>query len=143
MADWALVWRPVHLLKTEPAAYSYDDLERDGETMWDGVTQPHALQNLRKIKKGDLALIYHTGDERAIVGVAEVTRGYYVNPEYDDPKLAVCDVRAKARLPRPITLAQIKAHPQLKDWELVRLARLSVVPVSDEQWQIVQDMAQN
>ena len=132
----------MHLLKTEPKIYSYDDLERDGTTMWDGVTQPLALQNLRKIKKGDLALIYHTGDERAVVGIAEVTRGYYVNPEQDDPRLAVCDVRAKERLPRPVTLAEIKAHPHLKDWELVRLARLSVVPVSDAQWQILQAMAQ-
>ena len=131
----------IWLLKTEPSAYSYDDLERDGNTMWDGVTQPHALQNIRKMEKGDLAVIYHTGDERAAVGIAEVTRGYYVNPEQDDPKLAVCDVRAKERLPRQVTLSEIKTHPQLKDWDLVRLARLSVVPVSEEQWRILQAMA--
>jgi len=132
---------PIWLLKTEPAVYSYADLERDGTTMWDGVTQPHALQNLRKVQRGDTALIYHTGDERAVVGIATVTRGYYVNPEHDDPKLAVCDVQAQKRLPRSVTLAQIKAHPALKDWDLVRLARLSVVPVSEEQWRIVQEMA--
>ncbi|HVF84641.1 MAG TPA: EVE domain-containing protein [Abditibacteriaceae bacterium] len=130
------------LLKTEPDAYSYDDLERDGQTMWDGVTQPHALQNLRKIQSGDVALIYHTGDERAIVGLAEVIRGYYVHPEQENPKLAVCDVRAKNRLARPVTLAQIKAHPLLQNWDLVRLARLSVVPVMDEQWQIVRAMSE-
>ncbi|MBV9864782.1 MAG: EVE domain-containing protein [Abitibacteriaceae bacterium] len=129
------------LLKTEPTVYSYDDLERDGSTMWDGVSQPHALQNLRKMEKGDIALIYHTGDERALVGIAEVVRGYYVNPEHDDPKLAVCDVKAKKRMARPVTLAEIKAHPELKDWDLVRLARLSVVPVSGAQWGLLQEMA--
>ncbi len=131
----------IWLLKTEPSVYSYDDLERDGSTVWDGVTQPLALQNLRKIQKGDTALIYHTGDERALVGIAQVTRGAYANREYDNPKLAVCDVLAGKRLSRPVTLAAIKAHPALQDWDLVRLARLSVVPVSDEQWRIVQEMA--
>lgn len=129
------------LLKTEPTVYSYADLERDGTTMWDGVTQPHALLNLRKIEAGDLALIYHTGNERAAVGIADVVRGYYVNPEQDDPKLAVCDVRAQQRLPRPVTLGEIKAHVELKDWDLVRLARLSVVAVSEEQWRILQVLA--
>jgi predicted RNA-binding protein with PUA-like domain len=133
-----MIW----LLKTEPDDYSYDDLVRDKSTMWDGVAQNHALQNIRKIEKGDLALIYHTGNERAIVGLAEVVRGYYINPEADDPKLAVCDVQAKKSLPNPVTLKQIKARPELKDWDLVRLARLSVVAVSDEQWKIVQEMAE-
>jgi predicted RNA-binding protein with PUA-like domain len=132
----------IWLLKTEPTVYSYADLERDGETMWDGVSQGHALQNIRKMAEGDLALIYHTGDERAAVGLADVVRGYYVNPELDDPKLAVCDVRAKEKLPKPVTLAQIKAHPELKDWDLVRLARLSVVPVSDQQWKILCELAE-
>jgi predicted RNA-binding protein with PUA-like domain len=131
----------IWLLKTEPTVYSYADLERDGETMWDGVNQPHALQNIRKVEKGDLAIIYHTGDERASVGLADVVRGYYVNPEHDDPKLAVFDVRAKEKLPKPVTLAQVKAHPDLKDWDLVRLARLSVVAVSDEQWMILCELA--
>ena len=131
----------IWLLKTEPNVYSYEDLERDGSTMWDGVTQPHALQNIRKIEKGDIALIYHTGDERAAVGVAEVVKGYYVNPEHDDPKLAVCDVKAKKRLPNPVTLKEIKAREELQDWDLVRLARLSVVAVSDAQWKILQEMS--
>ena len=131
----------IWLLKTEPSVYSYDDLERDGETMWDGVTNNAALKNIRAIEKGDLAIIYHTGEEKAAVGVAEVSRGYYVNPETDDPKLAVCDVKAKNRLPAPIALSQIKAHPDLQDWELVRQARLSVVPVSEKQWKILQKLA--
>ena len=130
------------LLKTEPDVYSYDDLERDGQTMWDGVTQNQALQNLRKTQSGDVALIYHTGDERAIVAIADVIRGFYVDPEAENTKLAVCDVRAKSRLTHPVTLAQIKAHPLLQNWDLVRLARLSVVPVADEQWQIVRAMSE-
>jgi predicted RNA-binding protein with PUA-like domain len=132
----------IWLLKTEPSVYSYHDLERDGETMWDGVTNAQALQNIRKMERGDLAIIYHTGDERQAIGLADVTRGCYVNPEEDNPKLAVCDVRAKRRLKSPVTLGSVKAHLQLQSWELVRLARLSVVPVNDEQWQILQQMAQ-
>lgn len=131
----------IWLLKTEPSTYSYDDLERDKETMWDGVTAAPALQNLRKIAKGDTALIYHTGDERSVIGIAKVTRGYYVNPELDDPKLAVCDVKAQQRMRRPVSLSEIKAEPKLAGWDLIRLGRLSVVPVSEEQWKIVQEMA--
>lgn len=130
------------LLKTEPDKYSYADLERDGETMWDGVSQPHALLNIRKIQIGDSALIYHTGGERALVGIALVIRGYYVNPETDDPKLAVCDVQARGQLARPVTLKEIKAHPELRDWDLVRLSRLSIVSVSENQWRIVREMAE-
>lgn len=130
------------LLKTEPSEYSFDDLEREGGTRWGGVTQPHALLHLRRIEAGDTALIYHTGSERAVVGLAVVTRGGYPDPESHDPKRAVCDVRPTERLKRPVTLAQIKAHPALQSWELVRLARLSVLPVSHEQWNIVRRMAQ-
>src|SRR5690606_20449314 len=118
----------IWLLKTEPSVYSYDDLERDKKTMWDGVTNNAALKNIRAIEKGDLAIIYHTGDERAAIGIADVVKGYYVNPEHDDPKLAVCDVKAKYRLKNPVTLKQIKARADLQDWDLVRLSRLSVVP---------------
>ena len=132
----------IWLLKTEPTVYSYADLERDEETMWDGVTNNQALQNLRKMKSGDLALIYHTGDEKRIVGVAEVRRGFYVNPEMDDEKLAVCDVKAKEKLENPVSLAQIKAVPELSDWVLVRNSRLSVVPVSEAQWKIVQTLSE-
>ena len=133
-----MIW----LLKTEPDVYSFSDLERERETMWDGVTQPHALQNLRKIKAGDSAIIYHSGKERAAVGVATVTRDAYANPETTDEKFAVRDVRAKSRFPRAVTLQEIKAHPQLSDWDLVRFPRLSVVPVSEEQWEILQQLAE-
>ena len=134
-----MIW----LLKSEPSVYSYDDLERDGQTMWDGVTNNLALKHLREVKTGDIALIYHTGDERRIVGVAAVVRGFYVNPELNDDKLAVCDVKAQKRLKTPVTLKQIKAESKLSDWALVRNSRLSVVPVSDEQWQTVQQLMEN
>ncbi len=126
MAHW--------LFKTEPSNYSFQDLESDEETMWDGVTNTLALKYLRSIEEGDDVLIYHTGDEKAVVGVAEVTRGFYIHPEEDDPKLAVCDVRFVRHLEKPITLAQIKEVPELAGWALVRNARLSVVPVSEEVW---------
>ena len=132
----------IWLLKTEPSVYSYDDLVRDKSTMWDGVTNNTALKNIREIKKGDLAIIYHTGDERAAIGVAEVVKGYYVNPEHDDPKLAVCDVKAKYRLKNPVTLKQVKARADLQNWDLVRQSRLSVVPVNEKQWEILQEMAE-
>ncbi len=132
----------IWLLKTEPSVYSYADLERDETTMWDGVTNNQALQNLRLTKEGDTALIYHTGDEKRIVGVASVARGFYVNPELDDPKLAVCDVKASRQLEKPVTLAQIKAHPDLSDWALVKNSRLSVVPVSQAQWETVQTLSE-
>jgi predicted RNA-binding protein with PUA-like domain len=128
----------IWLLKTEPTVYSYADLERDGETMWDGVNNNTALQNIRKMEEGDKALIYHTGDERQVVGLATVSRGYYVNPEQDDPKLAVCDVKADCKLEKPITLAQIKSVPELATSDLVRLGRLSVVPISEEEWKLMQ-----
>lgn len=120
------------LFKTEPSNYSLQDLERDEETMWDGVTNALALKYLRSVEEGDTVLIYHTGDEKQIVGVAEVVRGFYANPEENDPKLAVCDVRFVRHLEKPLSLAQIKATPELGQWELVRNARLSVVPVSEE-----------
>ena len=110
--------------------------------MWDGVTNNAALKNIRAMQKGDVAIIYHTGDERALIGIADVTRGYYVNPEHDDARLAVCDVRAEKRLSKSVTLAQVKAREDLQSWDLVRQARLSVVPVSDEQWKIVCAMSE-
>ena len=132
----------IWLLKTEPSVYSYDDLERDGSTMWDGVTNTTALRNIRLMQEGDTAIIYHTGDEKSAVGIAEVSKGYYVNPEHDDPKLAVCDVKAKERFHKPVTLAQVKAVPELADWELVRISRLSVVPVSEQQWKVLRKLSE-
>jgi predicted RNA-binding protein with PUA-like domain len=122
------------LLKTEPEAYSYDDLARDGVTVWDGVTNNAALLHLRTMAAGDQALIYHTGDERRAVGLATVASGPYPDPQLADPKLVVVDVRAVRPLPTPVSLATIKADPAFANTALVRQGRLSVVPVDAELW---------
>ena len=129
------------LLKTEPEHYSYADLERDGATIWDGVSNNAALIHIRAMRPGDLTLIYHTGDERQAVGLAEVTSAPYPDPKESDPKLVVVDVRPLRRLPRPVTLAAVKADPALADFALVRQGRLSVVPVSVAQWEQLLRMA--
>jgi len=125
------------LLKTEPDCYTYQDLEREKKTVWDGVANNLALKYLSMMKKGDLALIYHTGDERAVVGIAEVTSSAYVDPASKDGKMKVVDVKAKKRLKKPVTLAEIKARKEFSDFLLVKISRLSVMPVSDEQWQML------
>src|SRR5262245_54623735 len=129
------------LLKTEPDHYSYADLARDSATVWDGVSNNAALIHIRNMRPGDLALIYHTGDERQAVGLAEVTTAPYADPKLGDPKLVVVDVKALRPLVRPITLAAIKADPAFADFALVRQGRLSVVPVNDEQWRKLMGMA--
>ena len=122
------------LLKTEPSNYAYVDLERDGETVWDGVSNNLALKHLRQMRKGDHALIYHTGGEKAVVGIADVVSDPYPDPEQDNPRLAVVDVKPKRKLSRSISLAEIKSDPELGNFELVRLPRLSVMPVAESVW---------
>jgi predicted RNA-binding protein with PUA-like domain len=114
------------LLKTEPSTYSFADLQRDKQTRWDGISNPAALKNLRAAKKGDMVVIYHTGDERQAIGLAEI-----VKEAYGDPP--VVDIKAKKALPRPMTLAQFKADKLFKDSPLVKQGRLSFVPLTDEQ----------
>jgi predicted RNA-binding protein with PUA-like domain len=122
------------LLKTEPSTFSFDDLVRDKRAVWDGVANPVALRNLRAMAVGDECFIYHTGDEKRIVGTASVTKAAYPDPKQNDPKLVVVDLKAGAKVARPVTLAEIKADSRFADWELVRLPRLSVMPVSPERW---------
>ena len=122
------------LLKTEPDHYSYADLERGGATIWDGVANNAALLHIRSMQPGDLALIYHTGDQRQAVGLAEITSAPYPDPQAGDPKLVVVDLRPLRQLPQPVTLAAVKADPAFADFALVRQGRLSVVPVTPEQW---------
>lgn len=129
------------LFKTEPSVYSYDQLEKDKKTIWDGVANNLALKNLKDIKKGDLILIYHTGDERQAIGIARALGGAYPDPGKKDPKALVVDVEAVKRLPRPVTLAEVKANKKLANFDLVRLGRLSIMKVSDEQWNIIEEMA--
>ncbi len=135
------------LLKTEPGSYSFADLERDGTTVWDGVRNNAALKQMRAMQPGDQALIYHTGDERQAVGLAEITTAPYPDPEQDDPEsrkgalLVVVDIRSLRRLPQPVPLAAVKADPFFSEFALVRQGRLSVVPVSAAQWERLLQMA--
>ncbi|GMV97833.1 MAG: hypothetical protein AMXMBFR83_21880 [Phycisphaerae bacterium] len=122
------------LVKTEPDAFSYDDLARDRLATWDGVTNNWALQFLRRMKKGDRVLEYHTGDEKRVVGIAEVVKGPYPDPRAGDEKLTVVDLKPVRKLPRPVTLAAIRQDPRFADFELVKFSRLSVMPVSPQHW---------
>ena len=126
MASW--------LFKSDPETYSFDDLQRDKKTVWDGVSNNVALKHLRNTRKGDRVLVYHTGKEKAIVGMAEIVSDPYADPKQKDSRLTVVDLKTGERLPQPITLAEIKKQPGLKDFDLVRLPRLSVMPVSESQW---------
>jgi len=123
------------LLKTEPDCYAYANLVADKKTTWDGVANAAALINIRKMAKGDLAMIYHTGDEKAVVGIAEVTKAAYADPNEDDPKLAVVDLKPKRQLKRPITLAQIKLDKAFEGFDLIRISRLSAMAVPEKMWE--------
>jgi predicted RNA-binding protein with PUA-like domain len=122
------------ILKTEPSAYSFSRLESEGRAVWDGVTNPLALKHLREMAVGDAVLIYHTGDEKAAVGLARVVRAAYPDPKAGDPRLVVVDLEAGHPLPKPVPLAAVKADPAFADLALVRMGRLSVVPVPAAQW---------
>ena len=122
------------LVKTEPSTYSYDDLERAQTAVWDGVKNPVALRNLRSMHPGDQVLVYHTGDQKAVVGWATVVSAPYADPRKKDPKLFVVDLKAHRRLPERVTLAQIKVDKTLSELPIVRQGRLSVSPVTALQW---------
>jgi predicted RNA-binding protein with PUA-like domain len=129
------------LLKTEPSTYSYQDLEKDGETVWDGVTNNLALKNIRSMKKGDLAFVYHTGDVKAIVGIATVSSDPFADPRKKDPKLAVIRLKPKEQLGQPVSLAEVRTVKSFADFPLVRLPRLSVMSVTSPQWTALLAMA--
>ena len=129
------------LLKSDPGDYCFADLQRDGQTRWDGVSNNLALKHLRAMRRGDHALVYHTGDERAVVGTAEIASDPYPDPKAGQPKLVVVDLKAGKPLRRPVSLEEIKRQPALKDFDLVRLPRLSVMPVSDAVWTAVLKLA--
>ncbi|MBV9171800.1 MAG: EVE domain-containing protein [Chloroflexi bacterium] len=132
---------PVWLLKTEPTEFSFGDLVERGVEPWDGVSNPQALRNLAAAREGETCVIYHTGDERRAVGLGTVARTAYPDPKQNNPRLIVIDVRAGAELPNAVTLAQMKADPRFADSPLVRMGRLSVVPLSDEQYAAILEMA--
>ena len=129
------------LFKEEPTHYSYDDLVRDGKTSWTGVKNPLAQKHLRSVKKGDRIFYYHTGDEKSVVGVAKAVGDAYPDPKDRSGKLYAVDVAPVKKLPRPVTLAEVKAQAAFKDFPLVRISRLSVMPVTDAEWSRIEKMA--
>ena len=129
------------LMKSEPGAYSWDDLVRDGSTYWDGVRNYQAANNMKKMKKGEKIFFYHSVTEKQIVGVMEVTREYY--PDHTDPshRFGMVDVNPLAPVTRFVTLAQIKSESKLADLALIRQSRLSVLPIAATHWKILCKMA--
>lgn len=127
------------LLKSEPSDYSYYDLEREGRVVWEGVKNPTALKHMRQARVGDRAFFYHTGKQRAIVGIARVETEAYPDPA--DERLLVFDVSPQERLPRPVALSRIKSEARFQRWELVRMPRLSVMPVPGETWKQILEMS--
>jgi len=135
MADW--------LLKTDPDTYSLDDLERERKTVWEGVRNNQALIHLRAMKRGDRALIYHSGDDKAVMGIAEIVSAPYPDPKQEDAKLVVVDVAYRDRLSWPVTLSQIKSDADFRPFDLVRNSRLSVMPVSSGLWKKILTMSKS
>lgn len=129
------------LVKTEPGTYSWADLERDRRTVWDGVKNALALKHLSAVAKGDEVLVYHTGDEKAAVGIARAARGAYPDPKQEDVRLVVIDLEPVRTLARPVSLAEMRASAALEGFDLLRLPRLSVMPVSAAQWAEILRMA--
>jgi predicted RNA-binding protein with PUA-like domain len=128
MAHW--------LLKTEPSCYSWDDLVREKKAVWEGVKNATAVKNIRAMKKGDTAIIYHTGGVRAAMGVAEIVSA----PYSDENESAVVDVKAKKKFARPVSLDEFKADPAFAGWILLRIGRLSVVPVPPAMWKRIEEL---
>ena len=133
MAQW--------LVKEEPENYSYDRLERDGTTVWAGVKNPLAQKHLRAIRRGDRIFYYHTGKEKAVVAVATAAGDAYPDPNDAAGRLFVVDIVPEKRLPRPVTLKEIKSDAAFASFPLVRMARLSVMPVTDAEWGRIMKMA--
>lgn len=131
MAHW--------LMKSEPESYGWDDLVRDGGTEWDGVRNNAARLHLKAMKKGDLAFLYHSMSDKAVVAIMRITRE--AQPDPKDKDWVSVRVEPVKPLPRPVTLAEIKAEPRLAAMELIRQSRLSVAPVREEEWRMILDMA--
>jgi len=134
------------LAKQEPSGprgYSIDQLKKDKETVWDGVHNNLALKHMRNMKKGDQVIFYHTGDERQAVGIMEVISNPYSNPEEDNERFIVVDVKYKRKLKRPVTLDEMKKQKKFKDWELLKISRLSVMPVPKNIWDSILKLSEN
>jgi predicted RNA-binding protein with PUA-like domain len=130
------------LIKSEPFKYSWDQFEKDKVTFWDGVRNYAARNNLKSMKKGDLLFWYHSNEGLEIVGIAKLVKEFYQDPTTEDDAWVVVDVAPYKKLKKPVSLTQIKAHPALQQMALVRLGRLSVQPVTAEEWKIIMQMAE-
>jgi predicted RNA-binding protein with PUA-like domain len=129
------------LFKEEPTNYHFDEFVKDGKTVWSGVKNPLAQKHLHAVKKGDRIFYYHTGSERSVIGIAKALDDAYQNPEDATGKQAVVDIAPVKKLLRPVTLAEIKKDTAFKDFALVRMSRLSVMPVSDAEWRRIEHLA--
>jgi predicted RNA-binding protein with PUA-like domain len=129
------------LFKEEPTHYSFDEFRKDGGTSWTGVKNPLAQKHLRSVAKGDLIFYYHTGDEKSVVGVMKAAGNAYPDPKDKTGRLHAVDVVPVRKLARPVTLKEIKADPRFADFLLVRMSRLSVMPVSDVQWNAIESLS--
>jgi predicted RNA-binding protein with PUA-like domain len=129
------------LFKEEPSSYGFDEFRRDGRTTWSGVKNPVAQKHLHAVRKGDRVFYYHTGNEKAIVGYAQATSDAYPDPKDKTGKSHVVDIGPVKKLKRPVTLGEIKAKAFFKDFPLVRMSRLSVMPVSDREWREIERMS--
>src|SRR4026209_2269614 len=129
------------LFKEEPTNYSFDALVKDKKTVWSGVRNPLAQKHLRSVKKGDRIFYYHTGDEKSVVGICKALGDAYADPDDAAGKASVVDVAPVKKLTRPVTLAEIKAEASFKEFPLVRMSRLSVMPVTDAEWTRIEKKA--
>ncbi|MCG9898734.1 MAG: EVE domain-containing protein [Sediminibacterium sp.] len=129
------------LVKSEPYKYSWDQLVADGKTFWDGVRNYGARNNLKAMKKGDLLLFYHSNEGVEIVGIAMVVKEHYQDPTTPDPAWVVVDISPVKKLKQPVSLAMVKAEPRLANMALVRLGRLSVQPVTAEEWKVIMELS--
>ena len=129
------------LIKEEPTHYSFDDLTRDGRTSWTGVRNPLAQKHLQSMREGDRIFFYHTGDEKAVVGVARAAGAPYPDPADETGKLYAVDVVPVKKMKSPVTLKTIKADKSFAEFPLVRIPRLSVMPVNDVEWKRIETMA--
>jgi predicted RNA-binding protein with PUA-like domain len=129
------------LFKEEPTHYGWDDFVRDGKTSWTGVRNPLAQKHLRQVKKKDCVFYYHTGNEKAVVGIAQAISDAYPDPKDKSGKLSAVDIGPVRKLKRPVTLAEIKADKSFRDFPLVRISRLSVMPVSDKEWKHIEELS--
>lgn len=131
------------LIKSEPDAYSWDQFVTDGSTVWDGVRNAQASNNLKAMQPGDEAFYYHSNVGREVVGIARVTKSAFPDPKDDTGRWVAVEVEPVRPLERPVTLAQMKQEPRFKDFGLIRQSRLSVVPVREQEWDLIVKMSAN